>query len=192
MRRALVPGLLTLSAAACLEGPAAPASAANQGRGGIVVPASAHVCVAVHVDQRIWPQPLDADSARIFSGHLMTEVRRLYEQRGGSDNLPGTGNEARFVTNENGANPACRDWQTDVLVDVRYRPRRDGTPFVVDYRIARGRAVRTRRIEVDLAREIRAGRIRGYSQRRTNAIILREDMWRRAPAIAAQLIVGRR
>jgi hypothetical protein len=186
MRRVSVPGLLALSAVACLHGPEA---FARQARGGIVVPASAHVCVAVHVDQRIWPRPLDANSAQIFSGYLMPEVRRLYEQRAGLDRMPGTQNEARFVTNENGTNPSCQDRRTDVFIDVRYGPRRDGTPFVMSYRIARGTAVRTGRIDFDVAREIRAGRIWGYSVRRTIEVIIGEDMPRRAPMIADQLIV---
>jgi hypothetical protein len=156
----------------------------------IAVGAQSNVCVSVHVDQRIWPRPLDADSARIFSGSLMSEVRRIYEQRGGSNNMPGTQNQARFFTNESGTNPFCQDRQTDVFVDMRYGPRRDGTPFVIDYRISRGTALRAGRVELDVAEEMRAGRIRGFSQRRTMRGIIWEDIVSRAPMIVDQLAVG--
>lgn len=147
------------------------------------------VCVSVHVDQRIWPRPLDADSARIFSGYLMPEVHRLYVERGGSNFLPGTHNQARFVADASGTNPYCQDRETDVFVDVRYGPRDDGTPFRMEYHIRRGAAVRSGRIEVDVVEEIRAGRLQGFHQRRTIKTVIIEDMRARAPMIADQLLI---
>ena len=193
MRKLMLAAALACGTAACAQGgdrtslTSAASPPAESER--IVVGAQSNVCVSVQVDQRIWPTPLDADSTRNFSGHLMTEVRRLYVERGGSFSLPGRNRLDRFVTNGDGTNPHCQDRQSDVFIDVRYGPRHDGTPFVIDYRIAGGSAVRSGRIEIDVAEEIRAGRIRGYSQRRTNVVIIGEDMWRRATMIADQLAV---
>ncbi|HEY0413686.1 MAG TPA: hypothetical protein VGD66_11130 [Allosphingosinicella sp.] len=178
------------SACSVAHSGAAAVEAPSSARGGIPVGPQSNVCVAVHVDQRIWPRPLDIDSARNFSGHLMTEIRRLYEQRGGSDNLPNTQNEARFVSEGLRANPSCQDRKTDVFIDVRYEPRPDGAPFLMSYRITRGSNGRSGRIDVNVAEEIRAGRMRGFNQRRTIESVIFEDMWVRARTIADQLIIG--
>jgi len=178
-------------------GVGASASAAEQDRArsaapAIVIGAQSNVCVSVHVDQSIWPRPLSADSARSLSGHLTTALWRLYLQRGGSGSLPGTRNEARFVADANGTNPYCRNRDTDVFVDLRYRPRPDGTPFVMEYRIGRGTLVRTDTIERNIAEEVRTGRIPGFHTRRTVATIIVEDIRGRAPMIVDQMLAENR
>jgi hypothetical protein len=156
----------------------------------IVVEAQSNVCVSVHVDQRLLPQPVGALSIWNFSGHLMSQLRRAFESRGGSAHIPGTQNQARFFTNEGSINPFCQDTRTDVLVDVRYQSRLDDTPFVVDYRISQGRAVRFGRLEVNVAEEIRLGHIQGYSQRRTNLVIIEEHIQQLAPTLIDQIVAA--
>lgn len=153
----------------------------------ILIGEQSNVYVTVHVDQRIWPLPLAPDSARIFSGSLMAELRKLYEQRGGSIRFPNS-RDHRFTTNESGTNPDCQDREADVYVVAYYGPRADGTAFIFNYRIERGAMTRAGRFEVDVAAEIRAGRIRGFHQRRTMTQVIYEDLLlSRAPMIVDQL-----
>jgi hypothetical protein len=98
----------------------------------IVVDEQSNICVSARIDRRLWGHPNDAQYFGNFSGHVMSELRRDYEQRGGSPYIPGTHNEARFLTNDNGANPKCQDRQVDVLVNVYYGARADGTPYLVE------------------------------------------------------------
>jgi hypothetical protein len=189
MRRALLGIAAALGAASGAHGQGpVRGPAGHRTAPAVAVAEQSNICVSVEVDQRLWSAPDDALFYRNFSGHLMSELRRLYERRGGSVHLPGTQNQARFVTNANWTNPLCQDRSTDVLIDVRYGPRGDGTPFTMQYRVARGEIVRSGRIELDLAEEIRAGRIRGYSQRRTNIVILAEDVRQQAPSLVNLII----
>lgn len=188
MRSILLLFALTLSASACAHQQtrrATPIQELAQPR--IVIGEQSNVCVAVHVDQRIWPEPLAPDSAQIFSGSLMAELRNLYKQRGGPTSLPGESRDDRFVANESGLSPDCQNREADVFVLARYAPRADGTAFAFDYRIERGKATRSGRTEVDVAAEIRAGRIRGFTQRRTMTAVIYEDLLSRAPIILDQL-----
>lgn len=180
---------IAIGAVGCAQsiGPGQSAAQAKKSAGRIVVSPQSNVCVSVQADQRIWPRPIDAEVARALSGNLMSGIRRLYEQRGGSLRIPGTHNEARFVTNVRGASPDCKDHGTDVFVEMRYEPRIDGKPFLLRYWITRGAAVRHDSIDVDVREEIQSGRIKGYSQRRTNAVIIGEDTRSRAQAIVDQL-----
>lgn len=198
MRR-LLPVLIGVATAACVGATRLDPSARTP-RGGnrgapleaIVVGEQSNVCVSVRVDQRVWPRPLDADSARNFSGHLMSELRRIYVLRGGSGSLPGTQNEARFVADANGTNPNCRHRDTDVFVDLRYGPRPDGSPFVMEYRVRHGTLVRAGAVERDVAEEVRTGRIPGFHTRRTIETVIVQDMCARAPVIVDQMLVGDR
>lgn len=170
---------------------AAATTATPEATAGIVIGEQSNVCVTVHVDQSLWPQPLGPDSAQIFSGSLMAELRNSYERRGGSIRFQNS-RKHRFVTNESGTHSDCQDRETDVFVVAHYGPRRDGTPFVFEYRIGRGSVTRSDRIEVDVAAEIRAGRIRGFTQRRTMTQVIYEDMLlSRAPVILDQLTILR-
>lgn len=169
-------------------GPVAETTSPDSGPAAIRIGENSNVCVSVHVDQRLWPRPLAPDSARIFSGDLMSELRRRYQSRGGSDNLPGTHNEARFVTDENASNPACRDRGVDVFVEMRLDLRADGTPLQIDYRVARGTGTRSGRFDVDLAEEMRAGRVQPFSTRRPLELIIREEIVRQSSIVDAQLL----
>jgi hypothetical protein len=191
MQKVLVPSLVAgvLLVAAGSEVGKVEYKSRQESRPLIPVRMQSNVCVSVHVDQGIWPRPLDDGANQNFSGYLMTELRRLYEERGGSRFLPGTHNIERFQPNGNETNPLCRHPATDVFVFVRYEPRPDGMPFVMQYRITAGRLVRSGRIDVDVAAEIRAGRIQGFNQRRTISIILSEDMRNRATMIVDRLLV---
>lgn len=153
----------------------------------ITIRDNSNVCVSVHVDQQIWPQPIDDDTARNLSGSLMTELRRPYFEMGGSYAVPNSTPAERFVTNHTGATPSCQDRDTDILIDVQYRPRFDGKPFVFEYRITQGQIQRTGAIDVNVEEEMRVGGIRGYDQRRTNMAVIGEDLLGRAPTIFKQL-----
>ena len=162
----------------------------DRARDAVVVDAQSNICVSVHVDQRIWPHPLAPDSAQIFSGSLMAELRNLYERRGGSIRFPNSRHH-RFMTNESGANSECQDRETDVFVAAYYGPRADGTAFVLDYRFGRGSRTRAGRIEIDVAAGIRAGHIQGFTERRTMTAVIYEDLLSRAPMILDQLTIRR-
>jgi hypothetical protein len=189
MREGLFMCLLAAAAAGCASagGVGGASAGARAPAPRIVVGAQSNVCVSIRVDQRVWPRPLDAETERNLSGGLMSELRALFEQRGGVDRIPGT--DERFGT-DTGTNPFCRDAGTDVFVELRYRPRADGTPFVADYRVWRGAAVRAGSAESDVAEEIRSGRIPGYTQRRTLATVMGNHMAAQAPIIMDMLTIA--
>ena len=193
MRSVLFVSALALGAGVCAHDrsvrPEPPQGTAGQPR--IVIGEQSNVCVTVHVDQRVWPRPLAPDSAQIFSGSLMAELRNLYERRGGSIRFPNS-SDHRFVTNEHRGHADCQDRETDVFVVAHYGPRADGTAFIFDYRVERGAMTRAGQFEVDVAAEIRAGRIRGFNQRRTMTHVIYEDLLlARAPMILDQLTIQR-
>lgn len=146
----------------------------------IIVGDKSNVCVSVHVDQRIWPRKLDSDSPQSFSESLMSSLRKLYLNSGGTFSVPGSLPPDRFITNIDGNTPSCQDFGIDVLIELRYRQRANGKPFVVDYTVSRGAARRQGSIDVNVAEEIRAGRLQGYNERRTDANIIVQDMLERA------------
>jgi hypothetical protein len=192
MRRLLIPGLalsFTAMAYPAATRPIDPARAsaevAQLEQRAIVIREQSNVCVSVHVDQRVWPAPLTEDSARNFSGHLMAELRRLYGQSGGSTVIPGPGQEPRFVTDEHGSNPLCRQAE-DIRIKVRYRPRREGGPFDADYLIEQGTAVRSRTFSRDLMGEISSGRLR-ISNIDTIASPIADDIRSRAETIFREI-----
>jgi hypothetical protein len=110
----------------------------------------------------------------------------LHQESGGSYFVPGT-SRARFIANASGISPECRERDGDVFVTMRYGPRRDGRPFVMLYRIARRTTFRSGAADVDVAEEIRAGRIRGYSQRWNDGDIIVADIRGRAAEISRHM-----
>lgn len=153
----------------------------------IAIREDSNVCVSVHVDQRIWPRPLNDEVARTLSGGLAVELRRRYIATGGSYAVPNSNPAERFVTNPYGQIASCEDRNTDILIDAQYRPRADGTPFIFEYRITQGEVQRQGTYEVNVPEEIQAGRIRDYNERRTNQAIIGEDLLHRAPWFFEQI-----
>jgi hypothetical protein len=146
----------------------------------IIIDEDSNVCVSVHVDQRIWPRPFDDETARNLSGSLASELRRPYLAMGGSYAVHNSNPAERFVTNWHGTMPTCQDRDTDIWIDVQYQPRADGKPFIFEYRITKGQVQREGRVDVNVAEEIRAGHMRGYDQRRTDEVIISQDIPQRA------------
>jgi hypothetical protein len=170
MRRFLMPGLAlgfaTMACAAATR-PGAPAQAsakaAQSGPGAIVIREQSNVCVWVRVDPRIGPVPLSAYAEWSFSNLLATELGLRYQRQGGTLILPGRtpeGNlDPRFVANLDGGSRFCRRDSDDIYLTVRYLPRPDGSPFLTEYRIEQGPAVRTGVLPRNLETEERARRI---------------------------------
>lgn len=195
MRRVVPFGLLTLVLSACASAsggldertvtPTALEAAA------IRLGEQSNVCVAVHVDPRVWPRPVTPETARNLSGDLASELRRLFEQRGGSAFLPGPRRsdrpgpwrEPRFIADPDRNDPICRDDGEDVLVTASYRPRSDGTPFLFDYRIEQGSAVRSGSAERDIFGEIRRGEVRVLNLDEPVQAVLGNDLRDRAEGI---------
>ena len=195
MRKLMLAAALACGTAACAQGgdrsslTSAASPPAESER--IVVGAQSNVCVSVQVDQRIWPTPLDADADRGFSGVLTSALERLHQDRGGSYSLPGT-STARYFADANGTNPYCQDRDSDVFVEVRYGPLPDGGPFVMEYRIRRGAAIRTSSVRRDLAEELRTGLIVEFANRAHPFVrAIYDDIRARAPMIADQMRVER-
>ena len=196
MRKVMFAAALACGTAACAQGgdrssltSAAGPPAESES---IVVGEQSNICVSVYVDQRIWPTPLDAETARGFTTGFASEMSRLHVERGRSHYLPHTQSEARFVSNLAGGNPLCRESEADLFVELRYRPRTNGGPFTMDYRIGRAAAVlRTGVVERDVAEELRTGRIvGGPRQRRINNVIY-DDIRARAAMILDLMIIER-
>jgi hypothetical protein len=190
MRSVIFAVTLALSASAGAQdrqgAPERAVAPTNQGpaREAIAIDDQSNVCVSVHVDQRIWPRPLDADSARNFSGILISALRRATEPRGLSSLLSGPRRHPRFVANPDGSNPLCREPEQDVFVDVRYLPRAEGGPYAVEYRIRRGGTLRTGHFTRDLAREIRTGALPSLSITEPVSEAIYEDIRERGSAIS--------
>jgi hypothetical protein len=184
MRKSIVPILL----AAATAGPAHGGDGPGEGNrspahGRIVAARESNICTSVLVDPAMLPGRVDEELLRNLSGFLASQMLSLHRADGGSYTLPGT-STGRFTIVADGRNPHCAQRDVDVFVDLRYRPRRDGRPFIVDYRILRADRSIYGRVDVDVAEEIRSGRIQGYTVRRTDADLIGEDISRRA----AQLI----
>jgi hypothetical protein len=156
----------------------------------IVVGPHSNVCVSVRVDERTWGQAFDAETFRNISGVLSSELELLHQAGGGSYSMPDS-TSARFVADASGTNPECGQHGVDVFVALHYRPRFDGGPFVVEYRIHRGSASRSGTVNIDVAEEMRAGRMQGYSPRRTIRIVVAEDIRARARQVIAVLHFSR-
>lgn len=173
----------TLLAIGALAGCANPAHLAGAARVSeqpdpIVAGPDSNICSSVHVDDGVWGQRFDPETARNVSGVLSGELQLIHQARGGSYFLPGTSAQ-RFIVNTGGTATYCRQ-DADVFVELHYRPRTDGRPFIVDYRIRRGTMHRSGTVDIDVAEEMRRGRIRGYTERRTNSIVVVEDIRERA------------
>ena len=149
----------------------------------VVVGENSHVCVSVRVDQKIWPRPVNPELYGNLSGVLLVELRRLYEADGGSDDVEGSRLPSRFVVDSSGTHPSCEDIEATVMIDLHYLERTNGAPFILAYSVSRGAARREGSVDVDVAEEIRTGRIQGYNQRRSDSIIIGEDIRSRAPMI---------
>lgn len=161
----------------------------------IVIGERSNICVSVSVDQRIWPRPKTAETDAALSGILASELNVLLGRRGVSSHItnphdrPGPRPEPRFVGSFNFVDPLCADAE-DVRVTAAYEPRHDGSPFLFRYRIEQGQTFQIGTVDFDVAEEIRMNRIRGYSQRRTNSIIISEDIRSRANVIASYVTTG--
>jgi len=195
MRSVLFVSALALSTAACAHAQPAPTrsiqDAAAQPR--IVIGEQSNVCVSVTVDQRVWPIPKLAETDSGLSGILAAELRQLYERQGGSSFIPNPGPrsgprpEPRFSNNNNRSNPICRDAGEDIYVTASYVPRPDGTPFVFNYRIEQGAAVRSGSFSRDIEEEWRSGRLVRIHKQEPLQIAVGNDLRSRAEFLLSQL-----
>lgn len=169
----------------------APEQQSTQGR--IVIGEQSNVCVSVTVDQRVWPRRKKTDTDSGLSGVLASELRQLYEERGGSSFIPEPGPELgprpepRFANDFNRANPICRDTGEDIYVTTSYVLRSDGTPFVFNWRIEQGAVVRTGSADRDIFAEIRAGRIFVLNIDEPVQVAVGEDIRSRAAEILNEI-----
>jgi len=146
-----------------------------------------NVCVSVLVDERIWPRPLTTSDRDGFSYGLTNAMRRLHESRGGSSSLPGPDREPRFVASNDYPPPACRDRGEDIFVIATYRPRSDDGPFVMDYRIEQGTAVRSGSFTRDIREELRRGQLPYVSIMEPISSAIYDDIQARAQLILDQI-----
>jgi hypothetical protein len=133
--------------AAAAEGPARPKPR--------ILPDS-NVCVAVQVDQRVYPIAITDRHRFGFSATLAGVMSQLAVKRGFSHSL--SSDEARFVVNTSGQAPNCQD-AADVHVTLRYFPRSDGGRFRVEYEIRQGRALVKGKAERQIELELRSGKL---------------------------------
>jgi hypothetical protein len=122
------------------------------------------VCVTVSIDEALWTEPRlpDREQAnRDFSSHLGGELERLFALSGGERYLmdEGLGEGPRFVQNFHGRNPRCQVNRDLIHVIARYKPRRDGTPFLLEYTIRQSGRMLTRNIERDVRADVARGAI---------------------------------
>jgi hypothetical protein len=153
----------------------------------IVVPMKAHVCVRVEVDQAVWPRPIDSETIRNMSGVLMPQLRKLYQDSGLIDVVPGTRSEQRFHVNAIPNHPFCGPDENNVFVSVHYGARLEGTPFVVRYTLQQGTQSLTRSASVDVEAEMAAGRMEPFDRERKLDMVVAQDLLGRAAEIMAYL-----
>lgn len=120
------------------------------------------VCVTVSIDEALWTEsrlPDREQANRDFSMQLAVEMGRVFARSGGERYLrdEGLGEAPRFVGNDRDDNPYCRVNRDLIHVSARYRPRADGTPFVVEYTIRQSGSIVTRSAERDVRQEAEQG-----------------------------------
>lgn len=152
-----------------------------------LVSEDSNLCVVASAPPQLWQQPTQTDHVRDLTSSFASALASAYGARDDVGRIGATSQGPRIVENFDFARPECRDFDTDVQISVGFALRLDATPFVVIYRIRRGTSVYTGVMDIDVAEEIRAGRMRGYSQRRTNATFIDESMPRVAFEIAGLL-----
>lgn len=154
--------------------------------GKIEILEQSNVCVSAHVDQRVWPVPLQPEDDRNVSGFLASELRQHYEAGGGSYHLPGERQLPRFITDPKETDPACKDAE-DIRIAASYSPDENGRPFIFSYRIVQGEKVRSGSFRRDIEEEWRTGSLRRFYKTLPLAEAVNQDLRARAYAIYLQL-----
>jgi hypothetical protein len=192
---------LLLGTTACLQEQAHSARAAAAGAEpaaaahSVFIRSRTNVCVTVGIDARIVSDPAQAELDFAFSNSLASTLNNVLVARGAtnhiivSDDRSAPTQQRRFVVARPG-DPPCAD-DDDIHVIARYLPRPDGTPFRMEWRVQQGRTAFSEVSDVDLAADMRAGRIRGYNQRRQNRAIVAEDLAARTQAILRLISIER-
>jgi hypothetical protein len=139
----------------------------------------------------VWPTPLLPNADANFSGILFSQMRLLFEAKGGSAFLPGPKRDARFTLDNHGNNPVCSDDGDDIYVIASYTPRPDGTPFTFSYEIRQGGAVRTGSVARDIEEEWRSGRLSRFHKTQPLAMAINDDLRSRAQFLLEQLKWGK-
>jgi hypothetical protein len=168
LARACLAGLLLITSAGC-AGAARPSSK-------IAVAPRSHICTVMKVDPAVVRGALSPymDWDTIFLGKLA----RAFESRWPADTFIAIQNEERvhrYATEDGGPNPFCSRPGTDIFITLRYSPRANGQPYVVNYSVSRGSQKRTGTLEVDLAAEMKSGRVAGFNERRDISEIISDD-----------------
>jgi len=160
--------------------PAAPPEAISET---IRIREHSNICISVRVDRRLWTGPPHPSTDADYSGYLLTQLRLLHEEQGGSSTLPGPGRRSRFNNNSGGTNPSCRDVGEDIFVDVSYTPRTDGSPLIFTYRIQQGSVKKSGSVSRDIPDEWRRGVLLRFAKLEPISMAISDDIRIRASFI---------
>lgn len=163
--------------------------------GKIPVGPQSHICTVMMVDAAVLRDELLSRHME-WDGIFARQVRRVFDDRW--QNLPFTpieedeGRIHRYATADGGPNPYCSRPGTDIFITLSYSPRANGRPYLVKYSVSRGRQTRSGTFDVDLAAELKSGRVARLTERRDISEIVLDDMDVRIKSLVGMLELARR